>query len=243
MIPVRNYIFLLLRIIFKLIPHKIKKSIRLDLNFERILKKNYPENQPFCFIQVGGLDGKSFDGLYNFVKDRNSSGIIIEPLEDYFLKLKENYSFNKNIELINKAVHPKLKEVTLYRVNPSAISGLPDWATGIASLDKDHHKKSGINSKFIVSEDVPADHLMILVRQLIRSHKVDLFQCDVEGFDLETIKMIDFASFKPSIIKFEYVNLNRNQISEAHRLLKSQGYFCFYQFPDIIALQLKKILL
>ena len=242
MITAKNYIFLFLRLIFKFVPHRFKKRIGLDLNFERMLQKNYPENHAFCFIQVGGHDGRSFDSFYHFARSRKSTGIIVEPLIDYFARLQENYSFNKNIVLFNKAVHPQFKDVTIYRVDPAAITDLPDWAAGIASLDKDHHKRSGIDSRYIVPVTVPADHLMNIVGEFAQN-KTDLFQCDVEGFDLETIKMIDFEVLKPSIIKLEYANLNKKQISEAQSILKRQGYFCFYQFPDMIAVQLKKVLL
>jgi FkbM family methyltransferase len=241
MILAKNYIFLLLRLALKFIPHRIKKMIHLDLNFERILQKGFPPNSPFYFIQVGGLDGKSFDGLYDFVNKRRSKGIIIEPLPDYFLKLKENYAFNHEILLINKAVHPELDEVILYRTNPLIIEQLPDWAAGIASLDPEHYKKSGIDPKHIITEKVPAAPLMNLIKEFVQENKADLFQCDVEGFDLETVKMIDFSLLKPSLIKFEYVNLDKREINEAKSLLKKQGYFCFYQYPDIIAVQLRQL--
>jgi FkbM family methyltransferase len=243
MIVAKNYIFLFFRIALKFIPHSIKKRIRLDLNFERILQKNYPENQSFHFIQVGGLDGKRFDNLCEFVERRKSKGIIFEPLPDWFARLKENYSYNPEIILINKAVHPHLNHVTLYRTDPALAGQLPDWAAGIASLNKDHHRRAGIDPSYIITERVSSGHLMDLIKEFVQDIKIDLFQCDVEGFDLEILRMIDFRLFSPSIIKFEYVNLTKKEIKESLTLLKEQGYFCFYQYPDIIAVKLKKVLL
>jgi hypothetical protein len=142
---------------------------------------------------------------------------------------------------VNKAVHPYLKEVILYRANPSQLHHLPDWAMGIASLNMDHHKRSGIEKKYILEERCESDHLMKIIGSFIRDKQIDLFQSDVEGFDLETLRMIDFDIFRPLIIKFEHVNLTKEDIREAIRLLRAKGYFYFYQYPDIIALQLDKI--
>ena len=47
------------------------------LNLNRILEKNYPIKSVFNFIQVGANDGVSFDTLFEFVKKRDVSGILI----------------------------------------------------------------------------------------------------------------------------------------------------------------------
>jgi hypothetical protein len=51
-----------------------------------------------------------------------------------------------------------------------------------------------------------------------------LLQIDVEGFDFEVLKMIDFKRFCPVIIKYEHEGLDENDQAAARKLLEDQGY-------------------
>src|SRR4030095_1249475 len=131
----------------------------LYCNFEKILEKNFPPGSPFYFIQVGAFDGASHDILFDFVKNRDGKGLVIEPLTDNFQHLVENYSFNKDIVPIKIAIHSHLKEIILHRVNPEYVHLLPDWSAGITSIDPLHHRKTDIPSKFMTQVKFPATTL------------------------------------------------------------------------------------
>lgn len=227
--------------IIKILAGKTFLRSKKNFSLQDILNKNFPANQSFYFIQVGAWDGTGYDFLYDFVKERNSAGIVIEPLPDYFEKLKENYSYNPSVIAVNKAVFHEKKEIELFRVDPAKTDGLPDWAGGIASVDPAHHKKAQIPSSVIITERVQADTLMSIIKEYYPYRVADLFQVDVEGYDFDVLKQLDFTFIKPGIIKFEYINLAAGQADEAVRLLKSKGYYCFYDDIDIIAVRLKKI--
>ena len=53
---------------------------------------------------------------------------------------------------------------------------------------------------------------------------IDLLQIDVEGYDYEIIKMIDFERVKPLIIHFEHGHLPIEQFEECLEVLIKQGY-------------------
>lgn len=241
MINVTNKIFLLL---FK-ISNKLLKLFNIKRRFyfssKEILEKNFPENNNFTFIQIGANDGKSFDFLFDFVVKRKSSGVVLEPVKEYFEELNFNYSGFPNIIKINKAAHPTEKKVVINRINPSAVQKYPDWAKGIASLDQEHHKKTGIDSNDIIEEEVDADTLMNLINANIGTQKVDYFQVDTEGFDFEVIKMLDFDCLKPDIIKYESINLDKFDNERLILLLKKYNYFLFSEFGDTVAINLKNI--
>jgi FkbM family methyltransferase len=234
MIAAGNWLFRLLRLLLKPVPHRIKQRIGLDLNFRRILEKNFPPGSTFRFVQVGGMDGVQFDGLYGFVQSRQASGLIFEPLPDLYEALKANYAHLPGVGLVNAAVHPSLREVTLYRVAPASLDRYPEWAAGIGSLLPEHHRRLNIDSGAIEEVTCPAMTLMEGLHQHNFSGPVHLLQIDVEGFDDEVLKMIDFWTLRPHIIKFEYVNLSPAAIRSSMRLLRQQGYFCFYDFPDAV---------
>ena len=51
-----------------------------------------------------------------------------------------------------------------------------------------------------------------------------LLQIDVEGFDFEVLKMIDFKQFSPAVIKYEHEGLSQSDQASARKLLENQGY-------------------
>ena len=132
-------------------------------SFKRSLEKTFKKNKEFSFIQVGANDGVSFDDLYDFVTKRKSFGVVIEPVKSYFEELKNNYVNFPNIVPVNMAVFHQKDVLDIYKINPEKSSNYPDWVKGIASFDKNHHKKTNIKEEDIIIEKVEADHLMSII--------------------------------------------------------------------------------
>lgn len=208
---------------------------------KNILEINFHKSKKFNFVQVGANDGISFDFLYEFIMLRNSEGVVIEPVKEYFNELNLNYSNFPKIIKINKAVHPLKSKVVINKISPLAIDKYPKWVKGIASLDFNHHKKTFIDSKDILQVEVEADHLMNIINQNLANYKLDYFQVDTEGFDFEVIKMIDFDIIKPNIIKYESVNLEIEDQRALVTLLENKGYYVFNELGDTVGINLRKI--
>ena len=205
------------------------------------MERNFQENESFNFIQVGANDGISFDFLYSFVVKRKSRGVVIEPVFDYFEELQYNYKEFPEIIKINKAVHPFEKEIVINKIAPNAIDKYPDWVKGIASIDVKHHLKTGIDSSDIVQERVEASTLMDILETNFDASFLDYFQVDTEGFDFEVIKMIDFGAIRPKMIKYESVNLSKEDQYKLIVLLEKNGYYLFQEFGDTVGVNLSKI--
>ncbi len=218
--------------------HYLKKKF---FNCKSILENNFIENEGFNFIQVGAYDGVSFDFLYEFVIKRKSKGLVIEPIEEYFLELTKNYINFPEILKINKAVHSNKKTVEIYKINKNKIENYPDWVKGIASFNKEHHKKVGIKSEDIVEEVVQADTLMNIINKKYKYKKLDFFQIDTEGYDFEVLKMFDFENIKPKIIKFESINLDDKDLIKLNNFLTKKKYYLFKEKGDTIAINLRKV--
>ena len=216
----------------------LKKKI---FSSQFIMERNFPENESFNFIQVGANDGISFDFLYSFVVQRKSKGVVIEPVFDYFKELQNNYKDFPEIIKVNKAVHPYEEEILINKIAPDALEKYPDWVKGIASIDSEHHLKTGIDSRDIIQEIVQASTLMDIINRYYRFGKLDYFQIDTEGFDFEVVKMIDFEKIKPNILKFESVHLKEEDRMVLNKKLKQRGYFIFKEFGDNVAVNLNKI--
>ena len=188
---------------------KIKKIIRKmgyeilklgEVNLlDSIIYKFY--NPKFFFIQIGANDGKRFDPIFEIVNELNLSGLVIEPIKEYFEDLVKNYSDSANVFPINKAIYSESTELIMFKHIRDREA--PDWVNGIASIKKEHYKKSGINEKYIIEEVVDA----ITYEKLFNDYKIsniDLLVIDTEGYDYDLIKMFPFEKYRPKIIYFEY---------------------------------------
>ena len=132
--------------------------------FESLIETFLRKNKDMFIIQIGANDGKIDDPIYEFVTNypQKVSGILLEPVKDYFEELKTNYKNYPNFTLLNMAIHNSRKEMTIYRADPIKIEqyGLPKWVKGIASFNKDHHQISGTPKEVMVKEKVPCISLI-----------------------------------------------------------------------------------
>lgn len=207
-------------------------------NFRRILNSNFKLGDEFHFVQIGANDGISFDFLYDFVISRKSSGLVVEPIKEYYNELVKNYNNYENIIKLNFAVHPTEKFAKIYKVNPQSFFKYPDWVKGIASFNFKHHLSLNINSEDILIEEVECKPLMDIISD---NNRLDLLQIDTEGFDYEVMKMIDFDMIKPKLIKYEFVGLTDVDLKKSFDLLETNGYYLFKEGGDIIGVNLQLI--
>ena len=191
----------------------------------------------FFFVQIGGNDGKTNDPIHRIVKRRKLSGIIVEPVKDYFKELQLTYGGYKNIRLANVAIYAQNQRIKIYRADGTR-TDLPDWTKGIASLYPSHFQKSKTSQNSIIEEEVEG----ITFEKLIDSYSItsiDLIQIDTEGYDYQIIKMIDFEKIHPNIIAFEH-GLSDNimtaeQYAEIFLMLVKKGYKIISLDYDCIA--------
>jgi FkbM family methyltransferase len=186
------------------------------------------------FVQVGANDGVRFDNLYSIVTAHRCAGLVIEPLPDAFARLKANYANFPQIIPANVAVHATARSLPLYRVDRVESEALPRWADGIASFDKHHLLAHGIAERHIQAEIVNCAPLM----ELVAGHQfldANVLQVDVEGYDAEVMRMIDFTRFKPQLMKYEHKNLSRADCDAIIVLLRKQGYKIARGSEDTVA--------
>ena len=191
--------------------------------FREVIQAEYERRGEFPFVQIGANDGVSFDSLYEFVCNRMSRGLVVEPLPRFFESLRKNYEGYPAIKPVQCAIHPSETSAVIYSVDPERESEVPEFARGIGSFLPDHFKKTGVPEDLIVTEEVPCRPLMELVEE---EGMLDaaLIQIDVEGFDFEVLKMIDFERFSPAVIKYEHEGLSGEDQAAARKLLENQGY-------------------
>ncbi len=210
--------------------YKIIVRSKFDDTLNRLLDK-----QDFFFIQIGANDGVRFDDLYLKVTQHNIHGIVIEPIQKYYKRLALNYEDYPGVKCLNLALHPSNTTVEIFHVNDKQLPTMEPWRGGVGSIYKSHLINNHTPNHCITSTRVAS----ISMRGLIESYdvkKVDLLQIDVEGFDLEIIKMVPFDQIQPSLIKFEYVNLTCAQKRESLEILRKNGYKTYIENENAIGI-------
>jgi len=211
-----------------------------DLNFPTLLEQVYAEQGRFFVVQIGANDGVLYDPIYDFVTRHapHVSGVMVEPVPDYFARLQVNYRDYPQIQPVQAAIHKQQKEMTIYRVDPQMAHLLPAWAQGIASFNPQHHVLSETPAKYMRAQRVPCLTLSELL-QRYGVQALDLLQIDTEGYDAEIIASLDFARFRPRLLRFEH-GLPDRIMSKAvffatlQRLI-DQGYRLLFEEYDALA--------
>ena len=209
------------------------------INFKKLLHifcENYYNS--FNFIQVGAFDGKSHDFLYDFVTQSklNKFGILVEPIPEYFIKLKSNYREVEGMNYENYAIHNDKASIIMYKIKEEYETQVPDYILGCASIFEEHFKSHLIDDRMIEKTSVPA----INVNQLIQKYNCynyNLIQIDTEGYDTKIINSLNFNKYKIDIIKFEHINLTSQEIIKTILYLFKRFYLVARDGDDLIAIK------
>ena len=190
---------------------------------------------PVFFVQIGAMDGASFDPIHAHVKAHHWRGILVEPLPDMMDRLRNNYGQQKGLAFENVAITEQEERRTLYRVPTEAIkrAGLPDWVMGMSTFVPG---KLDCYQPHVVEQAVACIPLAKLLAKH-RPAKVDILQIDAEGYDFKILKQFDFARYRPSVVNFEFVNLNRQEKAEVETMLLRHGYLFYQEDQDVFAVR------
>ena len=219
------------------IPVTISKdqSETIESSLNKLIESNI--NEQFYFVQIGANDGYSFDPIHHLIKKYNLKGVCIEPIQEYFQELKNTYKNYPNVSLLKAAITDKSGNIEMYKVKKSE-HNLPNWTKGIASLNKDHHKKTSIDKSHIESEIVESTTFKSLLQRFKIIH-IDLLVIDTEGYNLKIIEMIEFDKLKPKIIFFEHLYNYRNvsdiELGKTFTKFQDLGYLVYLGKSEMLA--------
>jgi FkbM family methyltransferase len=193
--------------------------------------------RPLTFVQIGSNDGVIHDPLHSVVRACGWSGVLVEPLPGMFERLVANYDGVPGLVFENAAVGTVDGTSTLYSVDPRP--GDPYWVDQIASFDRATIRShadviAGVEERIV---EVPVASLTLPT--LVSRHglaSIDVLHIDVEGYDFEVLKQIEFSSsWAPTFIIYEREHFDRQTDRAARRMLRAAGYRCIDIWPDQFA--------
>jgi FkbM family methyltransferase len=203
----------------------MKKSFLMQkaLNY---LGKHLPEA---VVVQVGAMDGVSFDETKEFLDAYNWKSILIEPIPHLFNKLKENLAYRKNTHFENFAICSKNGNavmLTIPEVNKNQ-PGVSEWHLGMSSFypiknefkDEDFH----IQEKFGTKIKVSTTTILSLIKKYDLKN-IDIFICDAEGYDWEIFNQLDLIHLRPKFVRLEFEHLHENEKKLLLKKLEINNY-------------------
>ena len=237
---------------YKIFNKNFIKSERIlnsnTLKIDEILNNICVNNNFKKIIQLGANDGISDDFMFSIIKKNNISAILLEPLNENFIKLKKNYSDYKNITILKKAVDIKDGKRKIYKINNDYYDYYKkkyntengDWINVLASFDKKHLLEHGIKMSHISEEEVES----ISIKNVIEKNNFqdfNLLVSDIEGYDYEIIiELLSHTNYRPCIV-FEWVHMNERKIFEVCEILKKENYSLIKINKDLVCINKNNI--
>ena len=173
------------------------------------------------FIEAGAYDGFDQSNTYYLEKKRGWSGLLIEPIPENFSKIKNCRSCaTYNCALVsNNFVSKKVK------VNYAGLMSITDFA--MPEKQQNEHIRNGMTCHGLdTSYEVFVQALPLSkVISKFNPSKIDFVSLDVEGYENEVLKGIDFKIHRP-----EYFLIEERDHEKTSSFLKQHDYKCIDQF-------------
>ena len=192
-------------------------------------------------LNIGAMDGITFDEMSGYIKMYNFKGLYVEPIPVYYDLLKENYNDDGNL-FENSAISDYDGEITMLTIDKSVIDqGLVHPAfLGMSAV---YPPKNGLGSegdrevveKYGKKITVPC----ITFNHLLTKHNIDSFdvvKIDAEGHDYNIFKQIDLKKYRPRIVRAEWSSIEDFEKTSLIEQLNSANYIYGIEADDIVGI-------
>jgi len=192
-------------------------------------------------LNIGAMDGITFDEMSGYIKMYNFKGLYVEPIPVYYDLLKENYSDGGNL-FENSAISDYDGEITMLTIDKSVIDqGLVHPAfLGMSAI---YPPKNGLGSdgdrevvkKYGKKITVPC----ITFDNLLSKHNIenfDVVKIDAEGHDYNIFKQIDLIKYRPKVVRAEWSSITDEEKSQLITQLDNAKYIYGIEADDIVGI-------
>lgn len=200
-----------------------KSQVQQDLVLDQQIFKGKTNG---VFVEVGALDGFGASNTWFFEKERNWSGLLIEPNPIEFNKMVNHPRDLSHKE--NCAISDIEQEITFLSIEGpcNVLSGIKEFYN-LQHIDR-------INRELEMYKNYPEGHELYSRKEEIKMKavrlqslfdkygitKVDLISIDVEGAELQVLNSIDFSKTSIDVLLIE----NNYGLQKETEFLINRGY-------------------
>ena len=154
------------------------------------LMKLINEKTPGTYVDIGCWHPKEASNTYFFYL-RNWKGICIDPNPELIELYKK---FRPKDHFINAGIGASRESLDYFMFKESSMN----------TFSEDFYEKYKVHSPLLKKVKIPLVSLKeVLDQKLDKNDRLDFFDIDVEGFDLEVLKTNDWEKYRPKIIIVE----------------------------------------
>jgi FkbM family methyltransferase len=176
------------------------------INFWNLLFLVLKEEGHVRYLQIGANDGVLVDPMYEFVCENRHrvSGLLVEPVEIYFQKLKDNYATFHNITTVRRGIHNFENLMTIFVAKVTRNHHQNIAVAGLSSFNKGHLlKNKSVIEADIVEEQVRCSSVEELLQEF-DFNDINVLVIDTEGYDFQILDKLDLNQVSPKIVLFEH---------------------------------------
>ncbi len=205
--------------------------------FDETLLRLFPRLQGLRFIQVGANDGIQADPIHRYVAKYAWMGLMLEPLSGNFRALEKNCGGLVGVRCLQVAVDSSVGRRLVFDLQPD-LEGLPAWARGLGSFDRERLRQVAeelhLDESGIVSEEVETITWDEVWNEF-GPGRCDVLTIDTEGQDIRLLRMAGLELRRPRLVHFEHACSGFEERIEFYRDLLLLGYEISTQGGDTIA--------
>ena len=186
---------------------KAFESVGVDLysrpslhEIDRQLERYLPHRQGF-FIEVGGNDGFSQSNTYYFERFRGWRGILVEGIPALYEQCVRE---RRKSQVFNYALVEDERRTPFIKMKYANLMSIVEGALKSRTADEQHIVMGQQLQHNIVpyEVEVPTRTLTSILDEC-QVTKIDLLSLDVEGFELNVLKGLDFQRYRPQYMLIE----------------------------------------
>ena len=183
-----------------------------DIIMPHIWRYHFSQTEPGRYVDVGCNAPIRYSNTFELYL-RGWRGINIDANRDL---IDECTRVRKEDICIRAAVSDAVREVTFHKAKDDAVSTidetrLVEWKKHFDFADED-------------KETLKTQRLTEILDANLAGSNIDLLTIDVEGHDMQVLRGLDFAKYRPKIIIIEMHEFREIESSDIYRHLTSIGY-------------------
>ena len=208
--------------------------------FNDVLHHFGSKGEKLFTINVGAMDGLTFDELCGYSSMYGFKGLFVEPIPVHFESLKNNMGDDNLFE--NSAISEYDGEITMLTIDKEPIEKglIHSCFLGMSAV---YPPKNGLGSegdrdtveKYGKLITVPC----ITFPNLLSKHSIesfDVLKIDAEGHDYKIFKLVDIEKYRPKVIRMEWSSIDEVEKELTIKKLEDSNYVYGLEADDIVGI-------